>query len=199
MTKWIASDLHINHRQIPKYCPKRATGIVYDALSEDELTEVVDDMNERIINNWNELIAPGDDVYILGDVAMGQIKFAPPLIRRLNGKKFLIAGNHDEKLIQNIGKDSSLNDLFVNIKDYHEMGHSVDGEKVKLCMSHFPFRHWNGQNRGAIMAHGHLHDSPCDVPGRIFNVGIDNNDLKPFKLDDVVRKMLLITEFGNHH
>jgi calcineurin-like phosphoesterase family protein len=202
MTKFITSDIHFNHRQIVKYNKNRVspyfTGDI-ETAPQEEIDVIVAEMNAIIILNWNSVVRSTDDVYILGDVAMGQIKLAPDLIKQLNGNKFLIAGNHDKTLVKLIEKDESLKDMFVWIKDYKEMSHTVDDKKHMICMSHFPMRHWHGQNRGTIMLHGHLHGSYCDVPGRIFDVGMDTNNLFPYLLDTVVKKMLNISLFEEHH
>ena len=201
MTKWIASDLHINHRQILKYCPGRVhpsyQGDINEA-TENEIDTLIEAMNEKIISNWNSLIEPGDDVYILGDCAMGQIKYAPPLIRRLNGKKFLVAGNHDVSLKKLIRDNPELDDLFVWVKDYHEMTHTIDGVKHKLCMMHYPLKFWNGSGHGSIMAHGHCHGSPTGVDGRILDVGIDTNNLYPYLLDTAIAKVIKNSPSPHH-
>lgn len=184
---FVASDIHFNHANILTYCADRGT--------------TLDEMNELIIKNWNSVVGVDDDVYILGDVAMGQIIKAPALIRSLNGNKMLVRGNHDKTLSKLVKTDPEASDLFVWMRDYYEVGykHSVTGKKHMLIMSHFPFRMWNGMNQGTMMLHGHLHGSPCDVPGRIKDVGIDTNNLTPYLMEDVIDKLLVITEFGNHH
>ncbi len=37
----------------------------------------------------------GDDVWVLGDFALGKIADTLPVVRDLAGRKFLVAGNHD--------------------------------------------------------------------------------------------------------
>ena len=207
MKVWIASDIHLSHRNILQYCPHRVdasfTGDIKSA-DDHEINFLIDLMNEKIISNWNSLINPDDTVFILGDVAMGKIALAPPLIRRLNGRKHLVAGNHDKTLTKLIGGDPSLSDLFVLIKDYHEISHALPGinqKKNMICMSHFPFLHFNGQNIGNLHLHGHLHSAPENrfrLGKRMMDVGIDGNNLHPYLLDDVVRQCLVFP-FGNSH
>lgn len=205
MKRILASDIHFSHRNILQYCPHRVdasfTGDIKTA-TDSEIDILIDAMNEKIISNWNEDVDPDDEVFIIGDVAMGQIVKAPALIRRLNGRKHLIAGNHDHSLIKLIGKDPTLSDLFVWIKDYHEMSHALPGGKKNfLCMSHFPFLHFNGQNQGSVHLHGHLHSAPEDrfrLGKRMMDVGIDGNGLRPYLMDDVVRQCLEFP-FGNSH
>jgi len=52
---------------------------------------------------------------------------------------------------------------------------------------------------GSWFLHGHLHGSRCGVPGRIKDVGIDTNNLFPYRMDDVVKEMLKIPVREGHH
>ena len=197
MTIFIASDLHINHSNILKYCPNRMSGRPLPESGTEEYKSEIHRMNELIISNWNSVVDPDDEVYILGDVAMGQIHLSPVLIRRLNGKKYLIAGNHDKtlrKLIDN--NPEELGDLFVWIKDVHEMFWKVGDLKVPIFMSHYPVSHWNmmvsDYNKTSIHFHGHLHCSNGKHAhdGAIMDVGIDGNDLFPYSLEEAVKLAL---------
>jgi len=192
MTTFVASDIHFNHLNILKYCPHRG--------GPDTDWDKVAKMNELIISNWNSLVKPEDDIFIIGDVAMGQIEKAPALISRLNGLKYLIKGNHDKTLTKKQADGTRYSDgLFASVHDYLETFHKVDGKKHFLCMSHFPMSHWNGMNQGSMMIHGHLHGSPSGLTGRIKDVGIDTNNLFPYVLDDVVRELLKIEVIRDHH
>lgn len=82
---WFTSDTHFYHTNIIRFCNRP-----YKDATE---------MNEKLLYNWNQKVKPGDIVYHLGDVLMGgqeaRDKF-PAFWARLNGKKRLIVGNHDE-------------------------------------------------------------------------------------------------------
>lgn len=52
-------------------------------------------MNETILERHNAVVGADDLVWVLGDVAMGSIAESLPFLRRFNGHKILIAGNHD--------------------------------------------------------------------------------------------------------
>ena len=60
----------------------------------------VEEMDNALINNWNSVVTDDDDVYILGDFSY---KSEDPIdyLKKLNGKKHLIVGNHDNKLLKN--------------------------------------------------------------------------------------------------
>jgi len=78
---WFSADLHLGHANIIGHC--------------DRPFRTVEQMNETIIARWNERVAPEDTAWLLGDAAMGTIEETLPLLGRLNGRKFLVAGNHD--------------------------------------------------------------------------------------------------------
>lgn len=81
---WLISDTHFYHHNIVhKFDPGRP----FDSVGH---------MNEIMIENWNRVVKPGDKVYHLGDVFFGQREEFPKLWPRLNGKKRLIVGNHDD-------------------------------------------------------------------------------------------------------
>jgi len=153
-------------------------------------------MNELIIERWNSDVGVNDHTFIIGDVAMGQIVLAPPLIRRLNGHKTLIRGNHDKTLV----KLPEFNSLFIDAHDYLEQ----IVVSTMVCMSHFPMASWNGMAKGAIMLHGHLHGAEVQVIDavnkRIKDVGIDTNTLYVYNLEELVEEMKKIPlPTFNHH
>jgi calcineurin-like phosphoesterase family protein len=54
-------------------------------------------------------------------------------------------------------------------------------------------------NQGTLMIHGHLHGNPSGLTGRIKDVGIDTNNLFPYRLDAVVNELLKIDVVRDHH
>lgn len=180
--QFITSDIHFNHLNILKY----------NAETRGHFKDVTE-MNEGIIQRWNSVVAPEDHTFILGDVAMGDVSKAPALIERLNGTKTLVLGNHDRKLV----KITDIERLFSGgIHNY--LVHSVD-KHTHLVMFHFPIHSWDNRGIGAIHTHGHTHGAPTGIQGRIIDVGMDCNNLYPFKLSDVVSKMNAIPRPTHDH
>lgn len=199
---FITSDLHLNHKNILKYCPHRRDG--KDMPEDAGIPDMVDAMNEKIIRNWNSKIAPGDEVYIIGDVAMGLIDKAPALISRLNGIKTLISGNHDVKLVKMCKhREPGFENLFVKIDKMFELSYSYKGTKYPVVMCHFPLMHWDRQNHGAVQLHGHLHSAPDKRflnEWRQMDVGMDGNDLMPYSMDEIIEIMIKRpVKDVNHH
>lgn len=170
MKTWITADIHFSHTNILKFCPQSRP--FYD----------VQEMNETIIENWNGLIDPQDKVYILGDVAFTNADAAARLVKRLNGTKILVKGNHDVKLL----REQVFRDCFAEIHDYLEVGYNGS----RLVLFHFPIFEWDRMHHGAIHFHGHCHGRPTGVQGRIMDVAMDDNNCLPHLLDDAINKAM---------
>lgn len=77
------SDLHFNHKNIIEY--------------ENRPYKDVNDMNKKIINDWNSNTNKQDYVYVIGDIGFGHKHVLSEQIMSLNGEKHLINGNHDKR------------------------------------------------------------------------------------------------------
>jgi calcineurin-like phosphoesterase family protein len=88
---WVSSDFHFNHSNILKFTDS-ATG----KLIRGDKFSSVEEMNEHMVEQHNKLVKPGDIFYTLGDVVMGDMDSFKKLWPRLNGRKRLIVGNHDD-------------------------------------------------------------------------------------------------------
>lgn len=118
----------------------------------------VEEMNEYMIGKWNGKVRANDEVVILGDFSWGKAEQINGLLARLNGKLYLIKGNHDR-----FTKNKAVNlSRFKWVKHYEEL--SDNKRKVVLC--HYPILCYNGQYRVdedgnplTYMLHGHVHDT----------------------------------------
>lgn len=73
---YFTADLHFYHDNIIKHTNRPFR----------DYTE----MNETLVKNWNRLVKPQDEIYILGDVTMKGPAFATEMLSRLTGRKYLI-------------------------------------------------------------------------------------------------------------
>lgn len=158
MINFVTSDTHFFHQKILKFC------------SAVRRFETVDEMNERIISDWNSVVQPEDTVWHLGDFSYKAKKQQiQGVFDRLNGHKHLIQGNHDHSDTRKLPWDS--------VKMYHEI---EDGDRYYVLM-HYPIEEWNFRTHGSIHLHGHVHTMPPhpDHPSRLtvlpnrFDVGVD--------------------------
>ena len=93
--RWWTSDLHFSHANIARYCERP---FVHDEYVDGQLAPVTDvwAMNEAIIRNINSAVSSEDELWILGDVALGNIDKSLLNVRRFTaGRTVIVTGNHD--------------------------------------------------------------------------------------------------------
>lgn len=154
MTTWFTSDLHLGHANILKYTNRPWT--------------TVEEMDEAIVENWNNVVGKTDRVFVLGDVYLCRRDRAMELLSRLRGNKHLVWGNHDRQL----RKQPS--NLFVSAEWISNT--SIDGIPIIMC--HFPMRSWDRMHYGSVMLHGHTHGGMAPIRNSI-DVGIDSPYVLP--------------------
>jgi calcineurin-like phosphoesterase family protein len=87
-------------------------------------------------------------------------------MRRLNGVKILIEGNHDRKLLN----DPVFRSCFAEVHPYL----CITYEKTRVVMFHYPIAEWDQMHRGAVHLHGHLHGGVSGMEKfRCRDMGID--------------------------
>ena len=170
--KFWTSDPHFGHANVIKYSNRPFAD--------------VEEMEYKLILNWNSKVKPGDEVYILGDMFFCKADNAKSIVRRLNGQKFLIYGNHD-KLVRN---NKELQAMFNKCADYMEVTVKIGEEKQPIVMSHYPMLTWNRAHHGSWMLHGHSHGNLCyPFSAKILDVGVDVHNYAPISLDEVAAIM----------
>lgn len=115
-------------------------------------------MNEYMLEQWNKKVRKNDEVIILGDLSWGKAEETNELLEKLQGRLYLITGNHDR-----YQKDKAYNaDRFEWIKPYEEL----QDNKRKVILCHYPIMCYNGQyrvddtgNPKTYMLYGHVHDT----------------------------------------
>ena len=171
------ADMHFGHKNILKYDKRPFAD--------------TEQMDEEIIRRWNERVCDDDTVYVLGDAFFKGEERSIEIMKRLNGHKRLIRGNHD----RNNGK---LLKLWESVSEYEEI---KDGGHL-VVLSHYPMMFYNHQHDGAVMLYGHVHNTrewelvekcqqellQMDIPARIINVGcmMDYMDYAPKTLDELL-------------
>ena len=83
MANFYISDLHIGHENILRF--------------DNRPFADVNEMNNKLIENWNARVRSDDTVYILGDFIWAKESEWPSIVGSLAGNKVLIRGNHDPK------------------------------------------------------------------------------------------------------
>ena len=155
MAIFFTADTHFWHANIIKFC--------------DRPFVTVEQMNKKLVENWNSVVGTEDTVYHLGDFANKCNAFAAAGIRgQLNGIIHLIRGNHEKPALDAQNKFPG---TFSSVRDYSEI--EVEGQKIMLF--HYAQRVWHHDFRGAWQLYGHSHGRLEDRPyGKSCDVGVDS-------------------------
>lgn len=168
---YFISDTHFNHANIIKYCNRPF--------------KTIQEMNEAIIKNWNSIVTSTDIIYHLGDLALGRKEQIENIINKLNGKKYIVRGNHDR----------------LGVKTYEELGFNVlknapiELEEYKILLSHIPVPD-KQIPKGFINLHGHMHDKKLyecieKYDSKLYsiekhiNISCDVTDFRPISLQEI--------------
>ena len=129
---FIISDQHYGHANALTF--KKSDGSPLRDFSSAE------EMNEHMVHCHNSVVRPQDKVIFLGDVAINKKYLG--ILRRLNGKKKLIMGNHD------------IFDMYLYAEHFYDMkAYRVFDKHI---MSHIPV-HKSSIGRFVANVHGHTH------------------------------------------
>lgn len=136
----------------------------------------VADMDAAMVARWNAVVGRGDEVWHLGDFAVGlTVSATTAVLGALNGRKHLIVGNNDP--------DSTVAQAaWASVQTYAEV--IVDGAGLVLC--HYAFRTWRNIARGWRNLHGHSHGRLAPMT-RQTDVGVDIWDFRPVTLPEITR------------
>lgn len=158
------ADLHFGHVRIVEFHPERGPDLAT--------------MHERLVDGWNSVVRKGDEVWVLGDFAMGRLDDSLKFFHKLNGSKHLISGNHDGNRTKALP--------WTSVNDYREWKR----KPYRAVLSHYPMLTWNGAHHGVWMLHGHSHGLLGPTTTTRMDVGVDcHPELRPFSLDEIADEM----------
>jgi calcineurin-like phosphoesterase family protein len=169
---FVTSDTHFSHARISELAGRPFSS--------------VEEMDEVLLERWNGTVGAEDAILHLGDLALGCIEESLPLTGRLNGRKFLVPGNHDR--VSTATQTKKAIERYRPL--YEEQGWTIlpeilDGTRRGHCLraSHYPYRgdsHDTDRHKGTRpvddgtpLVHGHTHARTHGSSGRQFHVGVD--------------------------
>jgi len=165
---YFTADTHFGHKNIIKHCNRPFKSI--------------NEMDEILIENWNKKVKGNSLVYHLGDFAW-VLSFN--YLKRLNGRIFLILGNHDNSSLKiEWGWRKGEFKHFVGIRALREV--KILKNKIVLC--HYAMRTWNKSHHNSWHLFGHSHGTLSPI-GKSWDVGVDNNNFTPLHYDEIAEIM----------
>ena len=148
----------------------------------------VEDNSEKIISRHNAIVKDEDDVYILGDLMLGNYEYGLDKIQQLKGKIHIILGNHDSQ--NRIA-------LYQTLPNVVEIVYStlIKIGKQHYYLSHYPSFTANYDDKPyhshIICLYGHTHQgSKFFTIGEeenpfMYNVGVDAHDCTPVSIEEI--------------
>jgi calcineurin-like phosphoesterase family protein len=157
MAVFFTSDTHFGDHRVLNLSPRPVASLA--------------EMDAGLIERWNEIVGPDDEIWHLGDFAR-TARCAAEILPRLNGRKHLVLGNNDPPEVSC--------EPWESVAAYAEI--EVEGRNLVLC--HYPFRSWSGMHRGAWNLHGHSHGRLKPLK-RQYDVGVDARGYRPVRLTEL--------------
>lgn len=187
---FVTSDTHFSHARISE-------------LAERPFT-TVEEMNAELIRRWNDVVSLNDTVLHLGDLSFGPIEESVGITAQLNGRRFLVPGNHDRvsPATQSKRAIERFTPLY-EVAGWIILPEVIEGTRrgYQILASHYPYkgdsqesdRHTTHRPRwddGVPLLHGHTHARDHGPRGHEFHVGVDAHDFTPIRftvIDEWVR------------
>ena len=180
---YFSSDLHLNHNKSFIYEPRGFKSI--------------EEMNNVIIKNFNSILTQEDDLYLLGDIFLGELESGINLFNQLPGKIHIIWGNHDT------------DNRKIAISRYHNVIEVVGFagmlhyNKYHFYMSHFPTCTTNFDDyqkplkQRTLCLAGHTHSKELFEPCGSYNVAVDAHNCFPISIDKIINDFNNWTKLNN--
>lgn len=167
MKRFVIADTHFGHKNIIRY--------------EERPFHTVEEMDSKMVDLWNFVVAPTDLVYVLGDFTLSRrLSIIESLANRLNGRKILIMGNHDTR----------------KPRDYIQCGFDVATRKPMMVepgviLMHEPFADvsYIAPNYVYFFGHVHNHKTLMDDYPNCFCVSVERIGYKPIDFDGCLKEL----------
>lgn len=160
---YFTADLHLNHLN------SRNTGVIDYC---DRPFNTIEDMNNSLINNWNNTISNEDTIIHNGDFCFGNQNIFKEYKKKLKGNKVFIKGNHDRNnvKIHNMLLKEKGNSFFIT-------HNPEDRKKVYFNLIGHVHNRWKFKKYELK-----------DVKENYYciNVGVDIWDYKPVSLEEIL-------------
>lgn len=171
--KLYIADLHLFHKNVTK------SGRNFD----NRPYETIEEMNEDILNKWNQAVTNADHVYILGDFVWHFSEKnkdeVMQLLKNMNGNLHLIIGNHDTS------KPAVFKRRFKEVTHYKKLTDMLHGKERCVVLFHYYMPFYEQHYHDGILLHGHSHNTEESnmerkiteylnqhgFPAQIYNVG----------------------------
>jgi calcineurin-like phosphoesterase family protein len=155
---FFTADWHLGHDKVIAYCSRPFGGVV--------------EMAEALVRRHNEVVQPGDVVYMLGDTVWSK-SAGDRYLPMLKGNIVHVSGGHDHRYFKQTN---------CPIVHFHPKG------QPELYLCHYPLLSWPGLGHGVCHLHGHSHGMGPVRPNAL-DVGVDVWGFYPVPLTAIIEKL----------
>lgn len=194
MNIWLTADSHYGHENILRH-----DGRPFASIKEHD---------EALVENHNQCVKPGDEVWHLGDFACCNVEHpAGWYLDKLHGNIHIIWGNHDHRGKMSAAacmSDGRKGKKFASAHDVYML--SVARMLPETCgkpgdhlfLSHYAHKVWPGSHHGRWHLYGHSHGNLDGGLGASMDVGVVLHGYKPINYDEVA-SVLRHRGLNSHH
>lgn len=161
---YFIADTHFGHRNIINY--------------ENRPFKDINEMEKELIKKWNNIVRAKDKVFVLGDFSLSNKEKTTEVCNKLNGRKTLIMGNHDEHSTTYYRECG-----FENVSEYPII---IDGFWI---LSHEPMYINDNMPYANIFGHVHSNKIYADFTSQSFCACVERCDYQPVEFSEVKKKM----------
>lgn len=161
---YFIADTHFGHSNIIKY--------------ENRPFHNVNEMDEMMIQYWNDVMKPEYEIFVLGDFSFYGKDRTTDICCRLKGKKTLIMGNHDKET-----PEFYLECGFESVSKYPVIYNSF------WILSHEPLYVNDNMPYANIFGHVHSNKIYSDYSNHSFCACVERLHYKPVEFSDIKRLM----------
>lgn len=174
---YFTSDLHFGHDK--------------EFLYKTRGFNSIEEHDNNIIENWNNIVTENDDVYVLGDLMLGDKEYGINCLKQLKGKIHIVVGNHDTANKIDLYA-TKLNNV-VEIKPIIILKYN----KYRFYLSHYPtittsLNKEKPLKDCLINLHGHTHqiNKFYNESPHMYNVCLDCHQNKPISIEEIISDIL---------
>lgn len=149
------------------------------------------EMNQSMIDSWNSVVDPLDNVIYGGDLVLGSSRNyrekVKDLLLKLNGAKFLVRGNHDR---------SRKTMLALGFLDVYPFANLTDSG-FNIFMIHNLMRNFDQYQSNIeaadVVLYGHIHNNTYDDirikdHSKFINISVENLNYIPHTISQLIGK-----------
>jgi calcineurin-like phosphoesterase family protein len=155
---FFTADNHFGHEKI----------LIYEKRPFENLHQ----MHREMIKRWNKTVRKADKIFVLGDFSFCNKTTTAEIVKQLNGRKFLVLGNHDEGHSVRWWRDTG----FERVYDYPILFRQF------FILSHEPV--YLNDSMPYANLHGHLHSKKLSLKTYV-NMSVENWDYTPVSFEEI--------------